>query len=507
MDAPDHHAFDELGDNSSPPQPPSSWNANDARNDAAAEQAQEEEREASAPDQLDAPEVVDFPYPISTHDIPGLEPGQHPTEGRRKQQIRYVREPLFEEDKMAGTRALPLFWRAVYELWRLSWFTCHDETRRRSRTVYPKPIGFCAWYRACAMAIRAQIAERTAQLEPTRPLYGTGGSLSRSQRIGDAFSLSQAVTGVTEFDASPQDLDVAGEEEQDTPMQMAPSTPTTQRATATDSPSASSRLPTRRSRKHNSVLPLTVEEQGSIASAVVKAGFATTRWSVQNNTLAYAMDPEMGARIQIFLHQNVDQQHLRPGLPFCADQMKSVQASLIGFDRAFHLSDLLVQYHVETAERLYCQTLEIASQRFPELSEFPDRAKEKRQSASSGPNSSPSSSPPANMNGIETKPVEYDPYTAYIVSDAMERPKKRRRKISLDSTSAASAVPSARNGGFWSDTRNGRDPQQEEQQQQPRDRQDHKYALVGDEPDHQRRADSATTDTTTTTTTTTSSTY
>lgn len=56
--------------------------------------------------------------------------------------------PLFQGAKMSGQRATPYTWRALYELWRLSWYCC-TYTHHISYQVFPRLITFSSWFEAC----------------------------------------------------------------------------------------------------------------------------------------------------------------------------------------------------------------------------------------------------------------------------------------------------------------------------------------------------------------------
>lgn len=60
---------------------------------------------------------------------------------------RVIREPLLEIRRMRADRARQVFWEALYELWRLSWFCVATASPRRQSPLQnlPRPIPLHAW--------------------------------------------------------------------------------------------------------------------------------------------------------------------------------------------------------------------------------------------------------------------------------------------------------------------------------------------------------------------------
>jgi hypothetical protein len=210
--------------------------------------------------------------------LPRLQ-GQYP-DSMNNVGTRPVRQLLFEEARMRSPRAAPLIWRAMYELWRLSWYHINDTGDHDTR-VFPTLIRLGAWLQA----IRTSYDPSQEQQHHHQHLYPR------------------------------------------------PTTPQPQ-------------------------VPVSMRELVQLASALVSPmNVATTRWSPSLCQPLYAIHPVMGEQIQQYLHETVQQQSLRPGIPTSADQLRAL-AVTPPMPATVHLSPYLTTYHTAWAQQHLYSTVD-----------------------------------------------------------------------------------------------------------------------------------------------------
>lgn len=227
---------------------------------------------------------------------------------------RPVRQLLFEEARMRSPRAAPLIWRAMYELWRLSWYHIND-TEDRDTRIFPTLILLGAW------------------LQAIRTSYESSQQQHQHQHLYPRPTIPQPK------------------------------------------------------------VPVSMRELVQLASALVSPmNVATTRWSPSLRQPLYAIHPVMGEQIQQYLHETVQQQSLRPGIPTSADQLRAL-AVTPPMPAIVHLSPYLTTYHTAwTQQHLYStvdpQDATVPSSSSPEIS-----PRHKRKRVSESPPPKPSDTP------------------------------------------------------------------------------------------------------------------
>jgi len=201
---------------------------------------------------------------------------------------------------MRGPRTIPLLWKGIYELWRLSWYTIEDYESDSDDSCSsdddddddddgtgvddlivnkkrPIPIVSGIYPYFIPLPVWLEATRRDYSIEDNTEL---GINTTTSYVDGEERQQSSISTGSPVSCSTPNVSDI----EKNTPMEE--------------------------------------WEMYQIGAAFIKLGVVTQRWYRKYSMPSYAIHPKFAEKIQQFLNQTLASQSMRPGLPVSGEQLR-----------------------------------------------------------------------------------------------------------------------------------------------------------------------------------------